>query len=70
MIKPDERSVRGDYRAAGPKPGQIDFDRLAAINLQINNRVLIALHGTNDLPPDLTRKCIQSGAIELNVTCN
>ena len=28
---------------------------------------MIALHGTNDFPPDLMKKCIQSGAIKLNV---
>jgi fructose-bisphosphate aldolase class II len=29
--------------------------------------VLIALHGTNDFPPELLQKCITSGAIKLNV---
>jgi len=45
----------------------LHYDRLAAINTQINNRVLIALHGTNDFPPEVMQRCIRSGAIKLNV---
>jgi fructose-bisphosphate aldolase class II len=40
---------------------------LTAITQQINNRVLIALHGTNDFPPELMKKCVDKGAIKLNV---
>lgn len=67
ILAPSIGNIHGDYGSAGPKPGQLDFDRLAAIDKQINNRVLIALHGTNDFPPDLMKQCINSGAIKLNV---
>lgn len=43
------------------------FDRLEAIDKQIDDRVLIALHGTNDFPAEVLQRCIRSGAIKLNV---
>jgi fructose-bisphosphate aldolase class II len=67
ILAPSIGNLHGDYGSAGPKPDQLDFDRLNAINKQIDGRVLIALHGTNDFPPELLQKCITSGAIKLNV---
>lgn len=43
------------------------YDRLESINKQVNKRVRIALHGTNDFPPEVMQRCIRSGAIKLNV---
>jgi fructose-bisphosphate aldolase class II len=67
ILAPSIGNIHGDYGPAGPKPGQLNFDRLSAINEQVNNRVWIALHGTNDFPPELMKKCIEKGAIKLNV---
>lgn len=67
ILAPSIGNVHGDYGPTGPKEGQLHYDRLAAIDKQINNRVLIALHGTNDFPPEVMQRCIRSGAIKLNV---
>ncbi|RBQ81683.1 hypothetical protein VDGD_07560 [Verticillium dahliae] len=64
LLAPSVGNIHGDYDARGP---QLDLDRLATINRQITGRVIMALHGTNDFSPDLMRKCIQHGAIKLNV---
>ncbi|PSN75235.1 fructose-bisphosphate aldolase [Corynespora cassiicola Philippines] len=67
ILAPSIGNLHGDYGPTGPRPGQLHFDRLEAIEKQIDNRVLIALHGTNDFPPELLRQCIRAGAIKLNV---
>ena len=67
ILAPSIGNVHGDYGPMGPKEGQLHYDRLEAIDKQINNRVLIALHGTNDFPPEVMQRCIRSGAIKLNV---
>lgn len=67
ILAPSIGNVHGDYGPAGPKEGQIHFDRLDAINTQINKRVHVALHGTNDFSPEVMRKCIEAGAVKLNV---
>lgn len=67
ILAPSIGNIHGDYGPDGPAPGQLHFDRLESINKQINNRVLIALHGTNDFPDHIMTKCIQSGTVKLNV---
>ncbi|KAH7397443.1 fructose-bisphosphate aldolase [Pyrenochaeta sp. MPI-SDFR-AT-0127] len=67
ILAPSIGNVHGDYGPAGPKEGQLHYDRLESIDKQINKRVIIALHGTNDFPPEVMKKCIRSGAIKLNV---
>lgn len=67
ILAPSIGNIHGDYGPAGPKEGQLHYDRLESINEQINKRVLIALHGTNDFPPEVMERCIRSGAIKLNV---
>ncbi|KAF2638729.1 fructose-bisphosphate aldolase [Massarina eburnea CBS 473.64] len=70
ILAPSIGNIHGDYGPSGPAPNQLDFARLASINEQIqktDNRVLIALHGTNDFPPEIMKQCISSGAIKLNV---
>ncbi|KAJ3949151.1 uncharacterized protein N0V96_000265 [Colletotrichum fioriniae] len=64
LLAPSIGNIHGDY---GPKGPQLDYQRLANVNKQINNRVLMALHGTNDFSPEIMRKCIDNGAIKLNV---
>lgn len=67
ILAPSIGNIHGDYGPAGPKEGQLHFDRLETIDKQIDRRVLIALHGTNDFPPEVMRRCIRSGAVKLNV---
>ncbi|KAF2269726.1 fructose-bisphosphate aldolase [Lojkania enalia] len=67
ILAPSIGNIHGDYGLTGPAEGQLHYDRLESINKQINNRVLIALHGTNDFPEDVMKRCIRSGATKLNV---
>ncbi|KAF3042690.1 hypothetical protein E8E12_007597 [Didymella heteroderae] len=67
ILAPSVGNVHGDYGPSGPAEGQIHFDRLEAIDKQINKRVLVALHGTNDFPTEIMQRCIRAGAIKLNV---
>ncbi|KAL2882823.1 hypothetical protein SGCOL_001512 [Colletotrichum sp. CLE4] len=64
LLAPSIGNIHGDY---GPKGPQLDYQRLTNVNKQINSRVLMALHGTNDFSPEIMRKCIDNGAIKLNV---
>lgn len=65
ILAPSIGNIHGDYPPdIGP---QLDFDRLKAITMQIDGRVEVALHGTNDFSPELMRKCIAAGARKLNV---
>jgi fructose-bisphosphate aldolase class II len=67
ILAPSIGNVHGDYGPQGPKEGQLHFDRLESIDKQIDKRVHIALHGTNDFPPEVMERCIKSGAVKLNV---
>jgi fructose-bisphosphate aldolase, class II len=67
ILAPSIGNVHGDYGPSGPKEGQLHYDRLESIDKQVNKRVLIALHGTNDFPAEVMQRCIRSGAIKLNV---
>lgn len=67
ILAPSIGNVHGDYGPNGPAEGQLHFDRLESVDKQINGRVLIALHGTNDFPPEVMQRCIRSGALKLNV---
>ena len=64
LLAPSIGNFHGDYPPEGP---QLQFDRLQAINKQINGRVQLALHGTNDFSPEVIQKCARAGAIKLNV---
>ncbi|KAJ3961388.1 hypothetical protein N0V92_001883 [Colletotrichum tropicale] len=64
LLAPSIGNIHGDY---GPKGPQLDYERLAKVNKQIDNRVLMALHGTNDFSPEIMKRCIENGAIKLNV---
>lgn len=67
ILAPSVGNVHGDYGPSGPAEGQLHFDRLEAITKQINKRVLVALHGTNDFPAEVMKRCIRAGAVKLNV---
>ncbi|KAL1859687.1 hypothetical protein VTK73DRAFT_7494 [Phialemonium thermophilum] len=70
-LAPAFGNVHGEY---GPQGPQLDFERylyityrLALVKKQLDNRAIIALHGTNGFPPDLMRRCIEAGATKINV---
>ena len=67
ILAPSIGNVHGDYGPTGPAEGQLHYDRLEAIDKQVNKRVLVALHGTNDFPVEVMQRCIRSGAVKLNV---
>ncbi|RKL41672.1 hypothetical protein BFJ72_g5564 [Fusarium proliferatum] len=64
LLAPSIGNIHGDYGPAGP---QLDFDRLSSVNTQVNSRVIMALHGTNDFTLEIMQRCIQSGAVKLNI---
>lgn len=64
LLAPSVGNIHGDYGSAGP---QLDFGRLSKVNSQINGRVVMALHGTNDFSPEIMQRCIHHGATKLNI---
>ncbi|KAL3420585.1 tagatose-diphosphate aldolase [Phlyctema vagabunda] len=64
ILAPSIGNIHGDYGHRGP---QLDLERLRQIRQQINGRVEIALHGTNDFTPQLMKECIAAGATKINV---
>ena len=63
-MAPSIGNIHGDYGPAGP---QLDYQRLANVHKQINGRVEMALHGTNDFTEEIMKRCIQNGTVKLNV---
>jgi fructose-bisphosphate aldolase class II len=64
FLAPSIGNIHGDY---GPEGPQLEFDRLERISKQVKDRLQVALHGTNDFSPDIMRRCIEAGAVKLNV---
>ncbi|KAH8879768.1 aldolase [Thozetella sp. PMI_491] len=64
LLAPSIGNIHGDY---GPRGPQLDYDRLDKITEQVGGRVLMALHGTNDFTPEIMHRCIEGGAVKLNV---
>jgi fructose-bisphosphate aldolase, class II len=64
LLAPSIGNIHGDY---GPEGPQLDYERLADVNKQINSRVLMALHGTNDFTPEIMKHCIENGTTKLNI---
>ena len=64
LLAPSIGNIHGDYGPSGPL---LDYQRLADVNKQISGRVEIALHGTNDFTDDIMKRCIQNGAVKLNL---
>ncbi|KAJ9654611.1 hypothetical protein H2198_006357 [Neophaeococcomyces mojaviensis] len=64
ILAPSIGNIHGDYPPQGP---QLDFNRLESVRKQIDGRVRMALHGTNDFSPELTKQCIAAGTAKFNV---
>jgi fructose-bisphosphate aldolase class II len=64
ILAPSIGNIHGDYGPSGP---QLDYNRLSNVAKQIDGRVQIALHGTNDFSPEIMKRCIEGGAVKLNI---
>ncbi|KAI0020722.1 ketose-bisphosphate aldolase [Xylariomycetidae sp. FL0641] len=65
FLAPAFGNVHGEYGARGPV---LEYERLAAIREKLGGRdVRIVLHGTNDFPEDIMKRCIQGGVSKVNV---
>ncbi|KAK6530521.1 hypothetical protein TWF694_003865 [Orbilia ellipsospora] len=64
FLAPSFGNVHGEYGKRGP---QLDYDRLDAIRTAIDGRVRVVLHGTNDFPEDVMKRCIKQGVSKVNV---
>lgn len=64
FLAPAFGNVHGEYGARGPA---LEWERLKAIESKIGKRVRIALHGTNDFPDDVMKRCIAGGVSKVNV---
>jgi len=65
FLAPAFGNVHGDYH--GVENIHLDYDRLASIHKQSMGKVQIALHGTNEFPPEVAMKCIERGVTRINV---
>ncbi|KAL1866365.1 hypothetical protein Daus18300_006829 [Diaporthe australafricana] len=64
VLAPAFGNVHGEYGPLGP---HLDFERLGKVISRVDQRVRIAVHGTNGFPPQLMRKCIEAGVSKINV---
>ncbi|KUI70544.1 Putative fructose-bisphosphate aldolase [Cytospora mali] len=64
FLAPAFGNVHGDY---GPKGPMLDYDRLAVIRAKVGGRVHLVVHGTNDWPEEVTKKCVAGGCVKVNV---
>ncbi|KAH7176660.1 ketose-bisphosphate aldolase [Dactylonectria macrodidyma] len=64
FLAPAFGNVHGEYGKRGPI---IDYDRLEMIKDKVDRRVRIVLHGTNDFPDDIMRRCIDGRVSKINV---
>ncbi|CAI6096006.1 unnamed protein product [Clonostachys chloroleuca] len=64
FLAPAFGNVHGEYGKRGPV---LEFDRLNMIREKAAGRVRIVLHGTNDFPEDIMKKCINGGVSKVNV---
>ncbi|EGX88212.1 Ketose-bisphosphate aldolase, class-II [Cordyceps militaris CM01] len=64
FLAPAFGNVHGEY---GPRGPELQFDRLKSIHDKVNRRVRVVLHGTNDFPETIMRRCISGGVSKINV---
>lgn len=64
FLAPAFGNVHGDYGSRGP---ELDYSRLAMIRDQVAGRVRLVVHGTNDWPAHITKKCVAGGCVKVNV---
>ena len=64
FLAPAFGNVHGEYGARGPV---LEYSRLDMIRAKAHGRVRIVLHGTNDFPDDVMKRCIGGGCSKINV---
>ncbi|KAF3769749.1 aldolase [Cryphonectria parasitica EP155] len=64
FLAPAFGNVHGDY---GPKGPNLEYDRLQMIREKVAGRVRLVVHGTNDWPEEVTKKCVAGGCVKVNV---
>lgn len=64
LLAPAFGNVHGDYGKKGPV---LEYDRLEMIRQKVGGRVRLVVHGTNDWPEELTKKCVAGGCVKVNV---
>ncbi|KAH9892118.1 ketose-bisphosphate aldolase [Xylariomycetidae sp. FL2044] len=65
FLAPAFGNVHGEYGARGPL---LEYERLEMIRQRVGGRdVRVVLHGTNDFPEDVMRRCIAGGVSKVNV---
>lgn len=64
FLAPAFGNVHGDYGKKGPV---LEYDRLEMIRQKVGGRVRLVVHGTNDWPEELTKKCVAGGCVKVNV---
>ncbi|KAK3640072.1 hypothetical protein LTR56_012047 [Elasticomyces elasticus] len=65
FLAPAFGNMHGDYH--GVHNIRLDYDRLQAVQNKARGRVQLVLHGTNEFPPDIMKKCIDRGVTRVNV---
>lgn len=65
FLAPAFGNVHGEYGPDGPVG--LKYELLDSIRSRTKGKLRIALHGTNDFPADVTRKCVAGGCSKINV---
>lgn len=64
FLAPAFGNLHGLY---GKRGIHLDFDRLERIRKALGGRTRIVLHGTNDFPDDIMKRCILGGVTKVNL---
>lgn len=63
-LAPAFGNVHGNY---GPRGIQLEYERLAAVNKAVGDRVRLVLHGTDGFDQSIYEKCIGNGITKVNI---
>ncbi|KAK8112652.1 tagatose 1-6-diphosphate aldolase [Apiospora sp. TS-2023a] len=64
LLAPAFGNVHGEY---GPRGIQLEYERLAAINDKVGDRVRLVLHGADPFDEDIFQRCIKAGVSKVNI---
>ncbi|KAK8030037.1 fructose-bisphosphate aldolase protein [Apiospora rasikravindrae] len=64
LLAPAFGNVHGEY---GPRGIQLEYERLAAINEKVGDRVRLVLHGADPFDEDIFQRCIKAGVSKVNI---
>ncbi|OJJ50784.1 hypothetical protein ASPZODRAFT_137921 [Penicilliopsis zonata CBS 506.65] len=63
-LAPAFGNVHGEY---GPRGIRLEYDRLAAIQRTVGDKVRLVLHGADPFTEEIFRKCIECGVAKVNI---